>query len=81
MTTNSRRLDEMKKLEKRIDAWTYVANLARKIIRFADRKRGIYTYERNIIANELTNEMRRMDIVLEKRKEHNRRNFRIETDL
>lgn len=79
MTTMSRYIRDMKRLEKRIIIWDAVATLTGRINRYARAKYCEYVCEQEDIIHELN--VGSDDYMDEVRKEYNRQNFRIETDL
>lgn len=79
MTDLTKKINEMKRLDRRINAWTSVAKLAERIARYADAKRRAYTYEQNSIIGDMSINMESIEI--EMKKQFNRRNFKFEFDL
>lgn len=79
MTNMTKKINEMKRLDKKINAWASIANLAERIARYADTKRRAYTYEQNSIIGDLSIDM--TSIETEMKKQFNRRNFEFEFDL
>lgn len=79
MTTKSRKINEINRLERIINMWTTIGDLAYRIVRFADGKACGYAYEQDILIDEIANG--RQDLTLKAKEEYNRRNFKIETDL
>lgn len=73
MNAKTRKIDEINKLEKRINAWGRLADLTRKISRYADAKRYVYTYEQTALIDEVRSETQAVD--LRAREEYNRQRF------
>ena len=79
MTEMTRKIDMVKMLDKKINVWSHVANLAEKVIRYADVRRRVYMCERGVIINEMNVDIEAIDI--EVKKEYNRRNLNFEIEL
>ena len=79
MTTKSRKINEINRLERIINMWTRIGDMAYRIARLADGKACGYAYEQDILIDEIANG--RQDLSLKAKEEYNRRNFKIETDL
>jgi hypothetical protein len=76
MNARNSKIEEARRLEKRINAWKYVAMMADRIKRTADARSRAYAYEQRAVINEI---YKNVDIEeLETKKEINRRNFEIE---
>ena len=85
MTTRTKNIDEMKKLERKINMWNAVARWASKMADFARSKSDDYLYVQNAIIDELTVESYKAYIEETKdeeaRKERNRHTLKAEIDL
>lgn len=79
MTAMMKYIRDMKKLEKRIVMWDTIATLAERISQHARMKYCEYTYEQEEIIRDLN--IGTQDFMDEVRKENNRRNFKVESDL
>jgi hypothetical protein len=79
MDTKSRKINEINRLEKIINMWTKIGDMAYRIVRLADGKACGYAYEQDILIDEIAKDRQYID--LRAKEEYNRRNFKIETDL
>ena len=76
MNARNKRIEEARRLEKRIGMWRRVADLANRVGRLADARSRAYTYEQRAVIKELNKTVDNDEI--EARKEYNRQNFKIE---
>lgn len=79
MTAMMKTIKDMKKLEKRIVMWDAIAALAERISQHARTKYCEYTYRQEELIRDLN--IGTQDYMDEVRKENNRRNFKVESDL
>lgn len=79
MTAMMKNIRDMKKLEKRIVVWDAIAKLTEKISQHARTKYCECVYKQEEIIRDLN--IGTEDFMGEVRKEYNRRNFKIESDL
>ena len=79
MNARNSKIEEARRLEKKVHAWRYVATMAERIKRKADARSRAYAYEQKAVISEI---YKHADIEeLETKKEVNRRNFEFEIEL